>query len=214
MDGGSQSLKPTGDRIVDMAIHFNNIEMAHAVLDLARTARREIRMSDLSETYLSKPYTSYEAILLYKAMPEMARRLNSESQAPFVMTSIETGLVNLKEVSDQRLREIVGLSWHYGDFERIAQTSRSMMGPGLTDPEKSFAVEVIARDPVDGNIVEMALARISLPHTPIPERDVFARSIAGAMTEAGLDNRSPVWGADLSDELKKTVENTEDILTP
>ena len=67
--------------VIEIALRITDDELAQAVVDLSRTARRELLGIGLIPSYTEAEVTSYEMLLTQHLMPEIAARLNRGADA-------------------------------------------------------------------------------------------------------------------------------------
>lgn len=176
----SQTPEILHNRIISMSISCEKDELSHAVLDLARTARRELLRIGVTDKYSEEKPSSYNSFLLQVVLPDLARRLCSASQTHLLLTRDEIGNGRMRELGDQDLRRILGGAWMRCDFSRIGRLVRQACDPLGQEKGRLFATEVIGREPCNGNILEIALSRYAqpLPENITEDRDPFAWRIA------------------------------------
>lgn len=183
------------DQVIRIALRVPNEELAHAILDLARTARREMTMIGFSPAYVEMPVSGYETMLTQSVMPEIAARLNVSGQAPLIRSREEIGDGRILRVSGPELRRVAGLCWSRSDFARIGAAVRSRFDPDGVKAGQVFATEVIGQEPSNGNILEIALTRCVPPSALSQARnsDWFAERILASGRMRGLEVPVPYW---------------------
>lgn len=196
------------DLVIRIALRIPDEELARAVLDLARTARREMSVMGFSTSYTETPVTGYEMMLTQHVMPEIAARLSAGSPTPLIRSRDEIGDERFSRWSDRELRRISGLCWSKSDFGRIGAAVRARFDPKGSQEDQVFATEVIGQEPSNGNLLEIALARAAPPsdQTPTPGSDWFADRVLNAGRLRGLPAPLPFWTPDLRQPLPALPE--------
>jgi hypothetical protein len=185
--------------VIEIGLRVEDDELAQAIVDLSRTARRELLGIGLIPAFTEAEASSYEMILTQHLMPEIAARLSRGSPAPLMLSREETGDGSLTGVSGAELRRLTGLCWSRSEFARIGAAVRTRFDPDGRKADKVFATEVIGQEPANGNLLEIALGRAAPPELPAPtrEQDWFADRILEAGRLRGLDRPGPVWTPEL-----------------
>jgi len=183
------------DLVIRIALRVTDEELARAVLDLARTARREMSVMGFSPAYTEAPVTGYEMMLTQHVMPEMAARLSAGSPTPLIRSRDELGDGRVCRMSGAELRRVAGLCWSKSDFGRIGAAVRSRFDPQGAQADQVFATEVIGQEPSNGNILEIALTRAAPVCGPPLNRktDWFADRILTAARSRDLPAPLPYW---------------------
>lgn len=183
------------EQVIAIALRIADDELAQAVVDLSRTARRELLGIGLIPAYTEAEVTSYEMLLTQHLMPEIAARLNRDATTPLILSREETGDGSVSRLSGAELRRLTGLCWARTDFARIGAAVRARFDPDGLKAEKVFATEVIGREPASGNLLEIALGRVAAPTEAelTREADWFAALILHAGRLRGLEAPSPIW---------------------
>lgn len=181
--------------VIEIALRITDDELAQAVVDLSRTARRELLGIGLIPSYTEAEVTSYEMLLTQHLMPEIAARLNRGADAPLILSRDEVGDGSASRIDGAELRRLTGLCWSRTDFARIGAAVRARFDPDGAKADKVFATEVIGQEPAKGNLLEIALGRAAPPVGPDParEEDWFAERILHAGRLRGLEPPLPVW---------------------
>jgi hypothetical protein len=196
------------DLVIRIALRIPEEELARAILDLARTARREMTVMGFSPAYTETPVTGYEMMLTQHVMPEIAARLSAGSHTPLILSRDEIGDGRISGMSDRELRRLAGLCWSKSDFGRIGAAVRARFDPKGSQEDQVFATEVIGQEPSNGNLLEIALARAAPPFdlSPTAGSDWFADRILNAGKLRGLPDPLPYWTPDLRQPLPPLPE--------
>lgn len=183
------------EQVIEIGLRIENDELAQAVVDLARTGRRELFTIGIIPAFAEPEASSYEMVLTQHLMPEIAARLNRGSGTPLILSREEVGDGSTSRLEDQELRRLTGLCWSRCDFSRIGTAVRARCDPHGVNAGKVFATEVIGQEPVNGNLLEIALGRVAKPVMPDPsaQEDWFAERILHAGRLRGLESPGPVW---------------------
>jgi hypothetical protein len=183
------------EQVIEITLRIADDELAQAIVDLSRTARRELLRIGLTPSYVEAEVSSYEMLLTQHLMPEVASRLSRGGQAPLMLSREEMGDGSPSRLSDADLRRITGACWSRTDFSRIGTIVRARFDPDGMQSGRVFATEVIGQEPCNGNIVEIALSRAAPPAgpEPTPETDWFADRILRTGRFRGLESPTLVW---------------------
>lgn len=186
-------------RVTDIAVSIPDYELAHAILDLSRTARREMKAAGLLDTYAEASPKNASGLLLQHLMPEISRRLNEGADAPLILTREEGRDGPMPSVSGQEMRRLVGVSWEKCKFDKVGADVRRLFDPDHEQGERIFATEVLGAPPEGGNILEIALGRCAPPDMNAISRwrDPFAERVLASSREKGIEtlNWSPAMRA-------------------
>lgn len=182
------------EQVIEIGLRIDDEELAHAVLDLSRTARREMVAIGLIPSFTEQRASSYEMILTQHLMPEIASRLNG-TQTRLILSREEVGEGSASGTSGAELRRMIGVCWSSCDFARIGSAVRVRFDPDGKNAGRVFATEVIGQDPCNGNLMEMALSRVAAPTEtdPSAETDWIGARIMAAGRLRGLERPGPVW---------------------
>lgn len=184
--------------VIEIGLRVEDEELAQAIVDLSRTARRELLGIGLIPAFTEAEASSYEILLTQHLMPEIAARLSRGSPAPLMLSREETGDGSLTGLAGAELRRLTGLCWSHTDFGRIGAAVRARFDPNGLKADKVFATEVLGQEPANGNLLEIALGRAAAPAPePAPGSDWFAERILEAGRLRGLDRPGPVWTPEL-----------------
>ena len=185
--------------VIEIGLRVENEELAQAVADLSRTARRELLGIGLIPAFTEAEASSYEMLLTQHLMPEIAARLSRGSPVPLMLSREETGDGSLTGLTGAELRRLTGLCWARTDFARIGAAVRARFDPKGLKVDKVFATEVIGQEPANGNLLEIALGRAAAPGLPDPrpDQDWFANRILEAGRLRGLDRPGQAWAPEL-----------------
>ena len=175
-----------------LAHDLNNHDLGHGIIDLCRRARIEISAIGIKGGG-ELPKKSYEGLLLYHLMPEIAYRLMQGSGAELLLLKEERSDRQATGISSTRLRHDAGICLEKGAFPLIAQKIRKRFDPDFRRKETFFANEALAQDVWLGNIVEIALNRIA--PAPVNGNDVLSRLIKAHAKRHGSAHVS--WAPDL-----------------
>lgn len=183
------------EQVIEIGLRIEDDELAQAVVDLSRTARRELLSVGMIPSYTEPLASSYEMILTQHLMPEIASRLMRRANTPLVLSRDEIGDGSTAEISPAELRRLTGQCWSRSDFGRIGAAVRARFDPDGRNVDKVFATEVIGQEPCNGNLLEIALGRAAAPESPSPsaEEDWFAERMIHAGRLRGLERPAPVW---------------------
>lgn len=183
------------EQVIEIALRIENDELAQAIIDLSRTARRELLTIGMISTYTEQYASSYEMILTQHLMPEIASRLILGAQTPMLLSREEVGDGSTARLGPGDLRRLTGQCWSRSDFGRIGAVVRARLDPDGRNADKVFATEVIGQEPCNGNLLEIALGRVATPDMQPPSfsEDWFAERILHAGRLRGLDPPRPIW---------------------
>jgi len=186
------------EQVINITLRITDDELAQAIVDLSRTARRELLRIGLTPSYVEAEVSSYEMLLTQHLMPEIAARLSRGAQAPLMLSREELGDGSPSRFSDAELRRVTGACWSRTDYSRIGAVVRARFDPDGEQSGRVFATEVIGQEPCNGNIVEIALSRAA-PAATAPTRDAdwFADRILRAGEFRGLETPLPFWTPDM-----------------
>lgn len=187
------------EQVIEIGLRVKDDELAQAIVDLSRTARRELLSVGVTPSFTEEVASTYEMILTQHLMPEIASRLNRNAATRLILSREEVGDGSASELEGPELRRLTGLCWSRSDFARIGVSVRSRFDPEGRNAEKVFATEVIGQDPVNGNLLEIALGRVAspAPEASSPEQDWFAARIGHAARLRGVSLPEPVWCPEL-----------------
>ena len=187
------------DQVIEIGLRIEDAELAQAIVDLSRTARRELLSIGVTPSYTEEVASSYEMILTQHLMPEIAARLNRGAETPLILSREEVGDGSAARLEGAELRRLTGQCWSLSDFARVGAAVRSRYDPDGLNAAKVFATEVIGQDPCNGNLLEIALGRVAHParEEPSPEEDWFAARILHAGRMRGVEGAGPVWTPEL-----------------
>ena len=181
-----------------LGYQIGNSDIGRGIIHLCRQARKEITVYGLKVGSLEN--ASYEGWLLWSLIPEMARRLISDQDVTLLRTREERPAMNVTGISNDQLRHDVALCYREGNFGIISEKIRDSFDPDyrISDKFRTFqANEMISRDVRAGNIIEIALNRIS----PAPEcpsvSDWMARSIQDWGKYSRLSRNHVTWSPEL-----------------
>ncbi|MCE6959636.1 hypothetical protein LAZ40_11465 [Cereibacter sphaeroides] len=159
------------------AIEGSDIDLARGVIGLARGLRRECVGQRPGVPDLRKPDASFESLLAWELLPELAARLMARTGATFVRSREETAVPSLAVFSDADLRRSFGEAMRSCRFGEVADTLRRHAAPDEIQPGRLLACEIASQDLSCGNIVEIACSRLvpePAPGTPGAEDDLLA----------------------------------------
>ena len=187
------------DQVIEIGLRIEDDELAQAIVDLSRTARRELFSVGVTPSFTEEVASTYEMILTQHLMPEIAARLNRDTETRLILSREEVGDGSASELEGPEFRRLTGLCWSRSDFARIGASVRSRFDPDGANAEKVFATEVIGQDPVNGNLLEIALGRVAspVPEETSPEADWFAARISHAANLRGVSLPEPVWSPEM-----------------
>jgi len=187
------------EQVIEIALRINDDELAQAVVDLARTARREFLGIGFTSAFTEAQVSGYEMLLTQHLMPEISARLNRNAQTPLILSRDELGDGSTARLEGGELRRLTGLCWSRTDFARIGAVVRTRFDPDEVMTGKVFATEVIGQEPSNGNLLEIALGRVAPPvhQDPTREQDWFAERILRAGRLRGLEKPSLVWSPEM-----------------
>jgi hypothetical protein len=182
------------EQVIDITLRIADDELGQAIVDLSRTARRELLRIGMTPSYVEVEVSSYEMLLTQHLMPEIAARLSRGAQAPLMLSREELGDGSPSRFSDTELRRVTGACWSRTDFARIGAVVRARFDPDGSQSGRVFATEVIGQEPCNGNILEIALSRAAPAVTaPTRETDWFADRILRAGQFRGVETPLPFW---------------------
>ena len=196
-----------------MVCGLSNHDLGHAVIDLCRTVRKEIDVLGLKGNARSLPLKSYEGILLWRLMPEMARRLIKEGGAELLLLPGERPVADVTNTSAEKLRQIVGLSLTKGAFDVISEKIRDQFDPYYKNRNTFYASEVVGQDIRSGNVVEIALHRLAPAPSIPPASDYIATRIHAWAERHGKVRDHATWFPDLPEyhrDMDETFELPEE----
>ena len=168
------------------------------LLIYCRQARKEITVYGLKVGALEN--ASYEGWLLWSLIPEMARRLINEQDVTLLRTREERPAMSVTRISNDRLRRDVALCYREGNFGIISEKIRDSFDPDyrISDKFGTFqANEMISRDVRAGNIIEIALNRISPAPKDPSGSDWMACLIREWGKHSGLSRNHVTWSPEL-----------------
>lgn len=140
---------------VDIARHGTFAEAGAMILGLCRQARRECRGQAPGIPDLSVHNGQMaEGALVYEYLPELAARLLKASGVEMLRTAEERDVPDMDHFSDADLRLAIGGCIRSSRFSAIGARLRLQSGP------RSFAAEILAGGPADGNPVEIVTSRL------------------------------------------------------
>lgn len=183
------------EQVIEITLRISDDELAQAIVDLSRTARRELLRIGLIPAFSQTEVTGHEMLLTQHLMPEIAARLSRGGPVQLMLSRDEIGDGSPARIPDAELRRVTGSCWSRTDFARIGAIVRSRFDPDGAQAGQVFATEVIGQEPCNGNIVEIALGRAAPPVAadPTPEEDWFAHRILQSGRLRGLETPHPVW---------------------
>lgn len=183
------------EQVIEIGLRIEDDELAQAIVDLSRTARRELFSIGMIPSYTEQIASSYEMILTQHLMPEISARLISGAETPLILSREEVGDGSASRLDAGGLRRLTGQCWSRSDFARIGAAVRARFDPDGVNSGKVFATEVIGQEPCNGNLLEIALGRVAAPimSDPSSAQDWFAERILHAARLRGLERPSPVW---------------------
>lgn len=156
-----------------LAIDLDNQSLGHGVIDLARSARREIEAIGIKGGAKKIPHNSHEGMLLYRLLPELATRLMAQDGITMMRLADEAPGAEVASVNAAQLRFMIANCMEHSALDLIAEKVRDRFDPSYENTSTFFACEALDRNPLMGNLVEIATTRLS---PPAPEsRDYFAR---------------------------------------
>ncbi|MFX4300094.1 hypothetical protein [Pseudosulfitobacter pseudonitzschiae] len=156
-----------------LAIDLDDQSLGHGMIDLARSARREIEAIGLKDGSRAIPQNSYEGMLLYKLIPELASRLMKGGGVTMMRLPDELPGAEISTADGDQLRFLIGNCIEHASFDLIAEKVRDRFDRHYQNMQTFFACEAVDRNPLQGNLIEIAVSRIH-PATPA-HRDYFSR---------------------------------------
>lgn len=170
---GYQAIDKLLDYAARLAVDLDDQSLGHGIIDLARSARKEIQAIGLTGGARQIPQNSYEGMLLYQLLPEAASRLMTRRGITMMRLPDERPDADIATASGNRIRYLIGNCMENASFDLIAEKVRDRFDPSYKNPNTFFACEAIDRNPLQGNLVEIATTRIH-PATELGQ-DYFSR---------------------------------------
>lgn len=164
------------DRAAATALEASDTDLGLGLIGLARRLRRECIGQKPGVPDLRRPNASYESLLAWEVLPEMADRLLKRSGAVMARTRAEQDVPSMEIFSDEDLRKSLGDGLKFSRFPEISETLRAGAAPGEIQPGRLLACELVARPIALGNVVAISCARLSpdpMPGTPEADEDWF-----------------------------------------
>lgn len=168
--------------VAEAVFETGNLTTSMALLDLSRTARKEINMLTAPQEL---PVESYEGILLYRLLPEIARRLSASEGAILFLSPSERSGEDVASISGDTLRRFVSTCLDRADFRAMASQIRTRIDPHYKIEGKFFALEAIDRDVRAGNIIEIALAKIAPAPSSFEPGDTMSKAMSDYTSQGG-----------------------------
>lgn len=176
-----------------MAWELPDQDLGHGLIDLARSARREILASSQGRMP-TRLREGEEGALLYHVLPEISRRLIAQDGASLLRLREERTGTDMSGLPDTMLRTLTARALERSEFRMIAEIVRGRFDPDYTRTETFFATEAIGRDPRDGNILEIALSRAA---PPTRQLDPLSRAISDRAERTGLEGDFLSWSPEI-----------------
>jgi hypothetical protein len=173
VDIGFETVDALLGHAAKLSYELDDQSLGHGLIDLARTARKEIESIGLKDGTRKIPQNSYEGMLLYAVLPELARRLMLPSGIDLLKLPEEDFDKTIRALPDAKIRYMAAVCFEHATFDIIAEKVRDKYDPEYHRRGSFFATEAIARNPLFGSIVEVAASRVSKPVSP--DSDFFAR---------------------------------------
>lgn len=181
----------------ELAFSLDDHDLGHGVIDLCRTSRQEIETIGLKNGMTKVPIDSYEGMLLYRIMPEIARRLIAASGAALLLMRGERPGADITNIPEDILRRQAGMRLAKSSFGIISEKVRDRFDPEFRGSSTFYANEAISVDVRSGNILEVALNRVA----PAPARPSDSDSIAQVIHSWARKNdfiqENATWTPDL-----------------
>lgn len=191
------------------AFGLSDQELGHGLIDLARVARREIEGVGLKDGNRHVPRDSYEGVLLYRIMPEIARRLIEGDGPRLLLLAGERRDADVTNIPPEKLRRYTSACLANSSMDLISEKVRDRFDPDYLNLGTFFATEAIQQDVRSGNILEIALSRVAPALGP---QDPIARDLAAWAAQSGHDADLTSWNPSLpayDPELDRRPEDTE-----
>lgn len=191
----------------ELSYTLDSQSLGQGIIDLCRTARREIICISKQPQQDRISTDSFEGRLLYGLMPEIARRLIEPSGAQLLLMKCEIKHDAIKKLTKAQLRHAVGLCMENGNFEIIAEKVRDRFDPEYHHKNTFFANEAIGCDIRAGNILEVALSRVSPPQVILSELDIIATKFRNWFNSMDIEREKNTWAPHLPqyDQHQNTV---------
>lgn len=170
---GYQAIDELLDYAARLAVDLDDQSLGHGIIDLARSARKEIQFIGLTGGAKQIPQNSYEGLLLYQLLPEVAHRLMSRRGITVLRLPEERPDADIASANGDRIRILVGNCMENASFDLIAEKVRDRFDPSYRNTKTFFACEAIDRNPLEGNLIEIATTRVQ-PATALGQ-DYFSR---------------------------------------
>jgi hypothetical protein len=181
----------------EMAYDMDNHDLGHGIIDLCRAARTEIGTIGLKGGGTDVPVQSFEGMLLYRLMPEIARRLVSEAGADLLLLRGERPGADVTNIPQDRLRRYVSMCLAKSTFPIISEKVRDRLDPDFMRPDSFFANEAIQHDVRSGNIVEIALNRVAPSLSSGPNTDHISSAINQWAMDCGMGDNVLTWSPEI-----------------
>jgi hypothetical protein len=181
----------------ELACELDDHDLGRGLIDLARTARREIEALKVAGVNPGLPLSSFEGVLLYRLVPEISRRLIAPSGASLLLLPGEGPGADVTSITPSRLRILTGQCVAKSCFHILSERVRDRFDPDYQNPDTFFATEAIQQEARYGNLVEIGLSRAAPPEPYPRDDDILASQIARFQQETGAGLALPMWSSNL-----------------
>lgn len=181
----------------ELAFDLDDHDLGHGIIDLCRTSRKEIETIGLKNGMTEVPVDSYEGMLLYRIMPEIARRLFAGSGANLLLMRAERPGADITNIPEDILRRQTGMCLAKSRFGIISEKVRDRFDPDFCNTSTFYANEAISVDVRSGNILEVALNRVAPAPACPSDSDSIAQAIHFWARKTGFIQENATWTPDL-----------------
>lgn len=175
-DLSSFSPAAIADLAAATALEASDVQLGLGLIGLARRLRRECVGQRPGIPDLSRHNASYESLLAWEVLPEMAARLMRQGGVDLARTKDELEVPGMEIFSNEDLRKSLADGLRFSQLPAISEELRAHAAPGEIQAGRLLACEILARPVAFGNVAEISCARLCpepAPGSPEAEDDWF-----------------------------------------
>lgn len=152
-------------RAAETALEATDLDLGRGLIGLARRLRLECHGQHPDVPNLRSPNATYESLVAWEVLPEMAERLMRRAGVQMVRTKEELDVPSMEIFSDADLRQSLADGLRFSRFAEIGDRLRGLEDPAEIQPGRLLACELVSQPIAAGNVLAISCARLS----PDPE---------------------------------------------
>lgn len=174
----SQAPGGVADLAAAAAMEASDLDLGRGLIGLARRLRLECNGQHPDVPNLRSPNATYESLVAWEVLPEMAARLMRRAGVEMARTKDELEVPSMEIFSEGDLRKSLADGLRFSRFAEIGDKLRSFEDPAEIQPGRLLACELISQPIAAGNVLAISCARLSPdpePWTQEAREDWFLR---------------------------------------